>query len=111
MVGPKPKPVRPLNTVKSEFEKPSEIKTAGKKKSKKAEAKLPSKEPKVSKVSVKPSESKQKKKSKNAETAPTLSEETKVKVGVEEKLEPAYPEPNKVMLITNLKRKLFIELY
>ena len=114
MVGPKPKPVRPLNTAKSEFEKPSDIKTVGKKKSKKVEAKLPSKKPKVEKdvsqVSVKPSESKQKKKSKNVDTAKTLSKETEVKGVVEEMLEPAYPEPGKVYssLVINLKRTLFI---
>ena len=98
MVGPKPKPVRPLT---AGLEKPSEIKTVGKKKSKKADAKLPSKEPKVGKevteVSVKPSESKPKKKSKNADTAKTpVSQETKTESGVEKMPEPVYPEPGKV---------------
>ena len=36
MVGPKPKPVRPLTASKSGFEKPTENKTAKKKKSLKA---------------------------------------------------------------------------
>ena len=81
MVGPKPKPVRPLNTVKSEFEKPSEIKTVGKKKGKKVEAKLPSKELKVGKDV----------------SDPPLSQETKVESGGEKMSEPAYPEPGKVI--------------
>ena len=37
MVGPKPKPVRPLTASKSGFEKPTENKTSKKKKSLKAE--------------------------------------------------------------------------
>ena len=98
MVGPKPKPVRPLNAAKPGLEKPSEIKTVGKKKSKKAESTRPAgKEPEVgkeiSKVPVKPSESEPK--NANTTDAP-LSQETKAESVVEKMPESAYPEPGKV---------------
>ena len=97
MVGPKPKPVRPLNAAKPGFEKPTENKSVAKKKSKKVESKLPSKETKVdkdvSKVSVKPTESKEKKKSKNSDPAAAPSKERKI---LEKMQEPAYPEPGQV---------------
>ena len=92
MVGPKPKPVRPLNAAKPGLEKPSEIKTVGKKKSKKAESTQPA-DKEISKVPVKPSESEPK----TADTTDApLSQETKAESGVEKMPEPSYPEPGKV---------------
>ena len=89
MVGPKPKPVRPLT---AGLEKPSEIKTVGKKKSKKAESTQPA-DKEISKVPVKPSESEPK----TADTTDApLSQETKAESGVEKMPEPVYPEPGKV---------------
>ena len=107
MVGPKPKPVRPLNTSKPGFEKHSEIKTVGKKKSKKVETKPQASKEKVgkdvSKVSVKPSESKPKKKTADKAPAPVPSKDTKVEGALKEM--PAYPEPGKVEIkpVSNLK--------
>ena len=92
MVGPKPKPVRPLNAAKPGLEKPSEIKTVGKKKSKKAESTQPA-DKEIAKVPVKPSESEPK--TADLTDAP-LSQETEAESGVEKMPEPAYPEPGKV---------------